>query len=86
MAKDVHVGKGVDCESYHRDELKNSLIIENGNLFEISEELVAKNMRNVPLACSARVCIYNKDEKCYANGISVIDDENEAVCATYIMR
>jgi len=75
-----------DCESYQSDELKKSLIIKNGNLFEISEELVAKNLRNVPLSCRARHCLYNKEMKCHANGISIIDDESDAECATFIER
>lgn len=94
-AKCVEVDKAADCKTYHRDELKKSLIIENGNLFEISEELVAKNLRNVPLTCRATNCLYNRGRLCHANGISIIDDfrgdpdggtETCAPCATYIER
>ncbi|MCL2846519.1 MAG: hypothetical protein FWE38_02395 [Firmicutes bacterium] len=85
MAKLVSVGRKSNCESYMSDELKHNLIIENGNLFEISEELVARNLRNVPLACRARICLYNREGSCWANGISVIDDD-DAQCATFIER
>jgi len=86
MAKSIEVSRETDCESYECDELKKSLIIENGNLFEISEELVAKNLRDVPLSCNARHCLYNRDRKCNANGISVIDEHGDAPCTTYIER
>jgi len=87
-AKGIEVSKDADCCSYIKDELKHSLIIENGNLFEISEELVARNLRDVPLKCKSRNCLYNREQLCSANGISVIDecDGQEAACATYIER
>jgi len=63
-------------------------MIENGNIFQVAEELVARNLKNVPLECRARNCIYNNQEKCNANGITVIDDdeENDADCATFCER
>ncbi|MCL2570152.1 MAG: DUF1540 domain-containing protein [Firmicutes bacterium] len=85
-AESIMVGGYADCETYSPDELKKSLIIKNGNLFEISEELVAKNTRNVPLSCRAKHCLFNRQSKCYANGITVIDDEDDAGCATFIER
>jgi len=85
-APSVEVDRDSDCQSYTCDELKKSLIIQNGNLFEISEELVAKNLRDVPLICRARHCLYNIDSKCNANGISIIDEDDDAPCATYIER
>ena len=86
-AKTISISKGADCESYQPDELKQSLMIQNGNLFEVSEELVARNLRNVPLECRARMCLYNRNNnECWANGISVIDDEVDAPCATFIER
>jgi len=86
LAKLVSVGKEGDCESYMCDELKQSLIIENGNLFEISQELVARHLRDVALTCRARTCIYNREQKCCANGIAVIDEDTDAQCATFIER
>jgi len=65
-------------------------MIENGNIFEVAEELVSKNIKDVPLACLARNCLYNKTGKCCANGITVIDSETaeyeEAECATFIQK
>jgi len=86
MAKEIMVTRQGNCMTYQKDELKESLIIENGNLFEISSELVAKNLRNVPLKCRASNCLYNRSKECHANGIFIIDDENLAECATFIER
>lgn len=85
-ANGIDVDRAFRCATFTKDDLKEALIIENGNLFEVSEELVPKNIRNVPLGCRARNCLYNREEKCYANGISIIDDSDEAECATYIER
>jgi hypothetical protein len=74
--------------SYFKDEIKEGLIIENGNIFQVAEELVAKNTKNVPLECHKGNCIYNRKEQCTANGITVIDSDCEghtvAECATFV--
>jgi len=82
----IEVDRGHMCGTYCKDMLKESLIIQNGNLFEVSEELVAKHLKNVGLGCKARNCLFNREAMCYANGISVIGDEGDACCATYIER
>jgi hypothetical protein len=85
-AHTVEISRAVECNSFVKDEIKDDLMIENGNIFEIAEELVPKNLKNVPLACRARNCLYNKQDQCHANGITVIDtDSNKnAGCATFI--
>ena len=91
-AKGVEISRGVECNSYVKDEIKKDIMIENGNIFQVAEELVPKNLKNVPLECRARVCLYNKQDLCHANGITVIDGEKEnkniecADCATFIER
>ena len=96
-AAEIEVDKGFHCKTYLKNNLKSDLIIENGNLFEISESLVAKNVKNVPLKCSAKTCLYNKSGcECTANGITIIDGDQvvdtknntccspNAECATYV--
>ena len=85
-AKSVEVSRGVVCNSYENDELKEDLMIENGNIFEVAEELVARNLKNVPLVCRVKNCLYNRQETCHANGITVIDGDDSADCATFIER
>ena len=84
-AKFVEINRGVACSSYQMDEIKENLMIENGNIFEIAENLVAKNLKDVPLECRVRNCLYNQQDKCHANGITVIcGGDDDADCATFI--
>lgn len=86
-AASVEIARGTECNSYEKDEIKEELIIENGNIFEVAEELVSKNLKSVPLECRARDCLYNRKDECHANGITVIncdeDGDEEADCATF---
>lgn len=89
-AKNIDIEKNTAaCGSYVKDDLKENLIIRNGNLFDVADELVPGNTNNIPLDCHQRGCLYNKKEKCCANGITVIDGETpdgkeDAECATFI--
>ena len=87
-ARSIEISRGTGCCSYRKDQVKENLIIENGNIFEISEELVTRNLKSVPLDCRAKNCLYNRNELCCANGITVIDGNNHdnAECATYINK
>lgn len=89
-AKDVTIDKTTHCNSYNKDEIKENIIIENGNIFKVAEELVPKNLKDIPLACQAKTCLYNKQELCIANGITVISCENKnhanADCATFALK
>ena len=85
-AAHITVNDEGDCSTYCCDKLKQNLIIENGNLFEVSAELAPRNMRNVPLMCHATNCLFNRAKACYANGITVIDSDDDAGCATFIER
>jgi len=71
-----------ECETYRKDDAKESVIVKNGNLFSASKNLSKKNTLNVPLKCSATECLFNKKENCTANGILV--EEHGASCATFI--
>ena len=91
-AKKVDISNGTAaCTTYTKDPNKNNIVIENGNLFDAAKGMPAKNTLNVPLQCAAIRCIYNKTEKCIANGILVIDDQTsscdaEAACATFVEK
>jgi len=89
----VEIDRGEHCLSYVKDDIKENLIIENGNIFQVAEEMVEKNLRNVTLVCRARSCLYNRQDKCHANGITIIDGDDEsddttitADCATYCKK
>ena len=85
-AHSIAVDRAHSCCTYTPSPLKQNLIDQNGNIFEVAENKVQNHLRNVPLTCTARTCLFNKEEKCQANGISVIDGdqgEQEAGCATF---
>ena len=84
-AHSVKIARGTECNSYVNNPLKENLMQENGNIFGVAEEMVKSNLKNVPLECKARACLYNRAERCHANGITVIDDEcgTCADCATF---
>ena len=79
-AHEVRVCRGAVCDSYQRDSQKNNL--------ELASELTPSKPNNVPLSCTVGVCLYNHDNRCAANGIAVVDNEetNQADCATFIER
>ena len=93
MANNIEIDRIIHCKSYVPNELKNNLMRENGNIFAVADEKVNANLKNIPLECNAKQCIYNKGQRCHANGIAVIDgatgeSETEtpsakADCATY---
>lgn len=77
------------CETYNPDAAKDNPVIKDGNLFSVSQTLPSRNTNNVPLKCKAKRCLFNKSEKCVANGITVIDSESsanheDASCGTFI--
>ena len=79
------------CDSYVKDPIKKELVQENGNIFETPANKIPSNLRNVPLDCKAKNCLYNKQEQCQADGITVIandeeDEESCADCATFCAR
>ena len=77
-----------ECETFQKDNIKEKILIENGNIFEVADDLKPINTRNVPLTCTATECLFNKKEHCIANGIVVVDDgatteKHGASCATF---
>ena len=75
------------CATYSNDPLKEELIKEEGSIFEVADKIAPNHLLNVPLECAAKNCLYNKSSQCHADGISVIDvDEDSgdvADCATF---
>ena len=77
------------CETYTHDTDKENIVIKNGNIFEAAKNIAPKNTNNVPLKCAAKKCLYNREERCIANGILVIDNQSstceaDAACATFV--
>ena len=89
-AKAIKIEKGTAaCGTYTHNEDKKNIAIKDGNLFNAAERMPARNTHNVPLKCAASKCLYNRTERCIANGILVIDNESstceaDAACATFV--
>ena len=79
----IDVDRAAHCGSYINNPIKDDIMAENGNIFKVAEEKVAQNLLNVPIECHAKNCLFNKDERCHANGITVTEGEKLADCVTF---
>ena len=81
-AKKIQVNAETDCETYAPSQEKKQ------SLFEAGEDFVKRNYSvDTEVRCGAQSCLFNKNELCYANGITVMGDEGqEAICASYLKQ
>ncbi len=85
-AKEVNIGTHTECDSFNADATKNAEDFSK-NMFEADTENYAnsRHIRDVRLTCDKSKCLFNKDKRCSANGITVIDEgKGRANCATFI--
>lgn len=86
MAKEVHIAKNTDCRTYDRDFTKtpNNLPDVSRDMFEVAPEIASyKHDNKMNVKCNAK-CLFNKDGRCNANGITVLEKKNDGVCGTFI--
>ncbi|MCI8413024.1 MAG: DUF1540 domain-containing protein [Clostridia bacterium] len=78
-AKDINVSTQTDCLTYSPDEKKRS------SLFEAADDFIPANYSvDTAVTCTAK-CIFNKNNRCISNGITVMGQGNgDVVCLTYI--
>lgn len=83
-ADEVHIAKNTDCRTYEKDNSKSGANIAeiNKSLFEMAPDMM-KNLKNVAIKCNAK-CLFNKKGICNANGITVLEEKSDGVCATFI--
>lgn len=78
-SKQIAVDNHTDCVTYSMDETKKRSLFEAGNEF-----VQARFDVDTKVSCSAP-CIFNKDSKCTANGITVMgENRRDAVCLTFV--
>ena len=78
-AKDINVSADTDCLTYTFDENKAKTQFEAGSDF-----MPANYSVDTKVVCSAD-CIFNKDNRCISNGITVMGQgSNQAPCLTFI--
>jgi len=80
-AKAIDVCSDTGCKTYAPNSGKRK------NLFEAGEDFVPRNYDvDTHVHCKAD-CIFNKEDICHANGITVLGDlSHDAVCATFMKR
>ena len=77
-AKNIDVSAETDCLTYTPDERKRD------SLFEAAADFVPANYSvDTDVHCNAK-CLYNKDCKCVAGGITVMGQSGDVLCLTYI--
>ena len=86
MAKEIHVAKNTDCRTYDKDyeKQKKNLQDVSRDMFEIAPEIGDfSHSDKLCVDCHAH-CLFNKNMKCNANGITVLEAERKGVCGTFI--
>ncbi|MCL1944592.1 MAG: DUF1540 domain-containing protein [Firmicutes bacterium] len=80
VAKKIGVDQHTDCTSYAPSEQKRKAI------FESAEDFAPANYSvDTSIDCTAK-CLFNKDNKCIANGITIMmgEEDNKAMCMSFI--
>lgn len=85
MAREIHVAKNTDCQTYDRDFEKtpNNLQDVSRDMFEIAPEIGNfSHDDKLCVDCHAH-CLFNKMGKCNANGITILEGK-KGFCGTFI--
>ncbi len=78
-ARQIEVAKSTDCLTYEPTEKKTSM-------FEAGSDFVKADYSvDTAVGCNAD-CIFQKSNKCVANGITVMGDSGNATCLTFIKQ
>lgn len=78
-AKEIYVDCHTDCLTYLPDQKQGIGMFEAGTDF-----VPARYDVDTKITCDAK-CIFNKDNKCVANGITVTsEDRHQASCLTFV--
>lgn len=86
MAKNINVAKNTDCKTFKKDSKKDAQNFQDisRDMFEIAPDVAHyKHNDKMCVDCSAD-CLFNKKGKCNANGITVLDEKQNATCGTFI--
>ena len=85
-AKEVHIAKNTDCQTYDRDFDKNVKNLQDvsRDMFEISPE-ISEYSHNDKLCVDCKAnCLFNNMGKCKANGITILENNKKGFCGTFI--
>ena len=82
VANAIEIANNTDCLTYEKSDKKNK------DMFENASEFVPANYNvDTEVSCGAD-CLFNKDKKCMANGITIMNSEGigDANCLTYVKK
>jgi len=82
-ARHIIVTEEADCATYKPTSERFS---DDNIMFEAGMEGFSQKIDGPKIHCSAGSCMFNKCEKCVANGVSVISEVREPVCATFVLK
>ena len=85
-ANGIHVSKCTDCRTYEHDKRKDGIEKLSNTMFEQSPEIAPFRAKaNIEVLCHAH-CLFNKEGKCTANGITILDGKKDGICGTFIEK
>ncbi|GHV00374.1 hypothetical protein FACS1894211_07560 [Clostridia bacterium] len=82
-ARNILVTEEADCATYKPEFERES---DDNIMFEAGMEGFSQAIDGPKIHCSADACVFNKSEKCVANGISVLSEAREPVCASFSLK
>ena len=83
QAKSITIGGDAECKAYEKDDNAHDF---SKNMFEADTEHYenSRHIKDIKLTCNKESCLFNKDNNCTANGITVLDEKNATQCGTYL--
>ena len=79
-ARNILVTEDADCATYKPETERES---DDNIMFEAGMEGFSQHLDGPKIHCGAEDCLFNKSERCAANGISVLSEDKSPVCATF---
>lgn len=88
MAKDILVNKKLECTTFTKhDKSKKIEKLKKQNYFETSGELTGfKRTKTKKIKCECSECLFNENNLCSANGITLLSNEKSCFCATHLNK
>ena len=84
-AKTINIDKNSICDSFVEDKDKPVEDLSKTMFQKTPEYENFRHIKDANIECYTH-CIFNKEGKCLANGIIVLDGDETALCGTYLKR
>lgn len=82
----VDITKNAVCKTFEKEEQKDDDNFDlSKKMFEVAPSYSnSRHIKNLLLECDAQKCLFNKNGKCRANGITVLDQNDQTQCGTFL--